>query len=304
MTKKIGMMVLWTMLFCLLVFLIWLCEENNCGIGTVVFSVLIAFVFEKACHAIQDFFDTTNWKTSQRKLKRGGLIRNNDLIRISFAYLYRIKIENKYFLVKNSRNTCKYQPVGGVYKMEGNEKMVLKNSFHVVDDDKIPIDNSSRDDYRLQMENRYLRRFVRRFDSKKSERERIDNVAREFREELIDSGILDWNTIKYRYCGRHMTELKFGEHFQIYELLLADVVELLPTPEQEQDLKKLMRIESEYYYFATEKQITSLGVDTENGQLCEFIGDHTQKTLQKNEEQLLKMPNTGKTYSVSILEHT
>ena len=64
-----------------------------------------------------------------------------------------------------------------------------------MDDNKIPIDESSRDDYRLRIENRYLRRFVKRFDSRKAEREQIENISREFKEELIDTGILNWDRI-------------------------------------------------------------------------------------------------------------
>ena len=300
--KKVLRLIIWITMVSVAVVGNYFCIEKKLVFWEGVFSMMFPIALGKTVWAIQDLCDTTNWKTSLRKHRRGKLIRNNDLIRISFSYLYRIKIKDKYFLVKNCRNTGKYQPVGGVYKMEGNEKLAIKNLFHVVDDDKIPIDNTSRDDYRLQMESKYLRRFVKRFNCRKAERERIDNVGRELREELIDSGIVKWKRIKYRFCGRHMTELKFGEHFQIYELLLADIVELLPTPEQENDLIKLMEIESDHYCFATADQITRLGVDTEKNQLYERIGDHTKKIIQENEGQLLKIANTGNVYTIDLLE--
>ena len=169
-----------------------------------------------------------------------------------------------------------------------------------MDDNKIPIDESSRDDYRLRLENRYLRQFVKRFDSKKAERERIENISREFKEELIDTGILNWDSVSYRFCGRHITELKYGEHFQIYELLLADVVELLLTPNQEQDLRNLMSVNMPQYQFATAEQITCLGMNTDAGQLYEWIGDHTKKILQENEGKLLKIAGTEDSYTVSL----
>ena len=202
-------------------------------------------------------------------------------------------------LVKNDRGTDKYQPVGGVYKFTDSEKLELKNRYQVKDDNKIPIDQSSRNDYRLRMENKYLRRFVRRFD-RKAQREKIDNLSREFIEELVEKGILNWTQITYRFCGRYMTELRYGEHFQIYELLLADVVELLPTPEQEEDLMTLTKQQSSLYCFATEEQISSLGIDTDKGGLKEIIGDHTKRILQKNEGQLIKLSNGGQVYTVSI----
>lgn len=300
MKKKVCMLVFWTVLTVGSIFALWLFEEKNIGLGEAFVGALIAVFFERTRCATQDLWDTTDWRISQRRLERGGFIRDNSLIRISFAYLYRIKVGRKYLLVQNSRNTGKYQPVGGVYKLETVEKTELKNRFHVMDDDKILIDESSRNDYRLRIENRFLRKFVRRFDSHKTQRESIDNIGREFREELVDTRIVNWKQIRYRYCGRHMMELKFGEHFQIYELLMADVVELIPTPEQEADLEKLMEIASVKYRFATAEQITCLGMDIEAGKLYEWISDHTKKILQENESQLMKVDGVGKVYTITI----
>ena len=85
-------------------------------------------------------------------------------------------------LVKNARGTGKYQPVGGVYKTTDAEASKLKNLYNVVDDDKIPMDSSTRRDYRMQLPDRYLRRFVRRFNRASIQRENIENLSREFRE--------------------------------------------------------------------------------------------------------------------------
>lgn len=300
MKKKIWMLVLWLILIICSGVAIWLCEEKDIGLGEAIAGALIALFIERGAAASLDLLDTSDWKTSQRKLKRGGFIKDDTVIRISFAYLYRIKVGDRYLLVQNSRNTGKYQPVGGVYKLQRDEKLELKNLYHVMDDDKIPIDKSSHNDYRLRMENRFLRKFLRRFDSRKAKREHVDNVGREFKEELIETGILNWKQITYRYCGRHITDLKFGDHFQIYELLLADVVELIPTQEQNQDLEKLVNKPSDKYWFATAGQITCLGMDIEAGQLYECIGDHTKKILQENEARLIRMPSTGNTFVVDL----
>ncbi|HBW03813.1 MAG TPA: hypothetical protein DEF67_06550 [Lachnospiraceae bacterium] len=262
-------------------------------------GLVLGFSLPSLWKSIQDLTDTTEWKTSQRKLKRGDFIKDDTIIRISFAYLYRIKIGDKYLLVKNERGTGKDQPVGGVYKLFGNEKIELKNRYKVKDDNKISIDESSRNDYRLRIENRYLRKFVKRFDCK-ADRERIDNLSREFREELIDKNIVNWNHISYRYCGRHITELHWGKHFQCYELLLADIVELLPTPEQEQDLRNLQNQHSENYRFVTAEEISSLGVNTNSGDLRETIADHSAKILQENEGMLISNSNVGKIYDCEL----
>lgn len=278
---------------------IFLFEIKSLPAGSSLSGIVLGFSLPGLWHSLQDLSDTTNWKVSQRKLERGNFIKDDTIIRISFAYLYRIKISDKYLLVKNERGTGKFQPVGGVYKMKGNEKFELKNLFLVKDDDKVPIDESSRDDYRLRMENKYLRKFVKRFN-KRAERERIEDLSREFEEELIKTKIVNWDHITYRFCGRHMTELKFGEHFQIYELLLADVVELIPSPEQEEDLRKMMEVPSNVYRFATAREIVSLGINTSTGNLEESIGDHTKKIIQENEGKLLKIPGAGKEYTVRL----
>ena len=279
--------------------IIVLFEINSWPVGSSISGLVLGFSLPSLWKSIQDLTDTTEWKTSQRKLKRGDFIKDDTIIRISFAYLYRIKIGDKYLLVKNERGTGKDQPVGGVYKLFGNEKIELKNRYKVKDDNKISIDESSRNDYRLRIENRYLRKFVKRFDCK-ADRERIDNLSREFREELIDKNIVNWNHISYRYCGRHITELHWGKHFQCYELLLADIVELLPTPEQEQDLRNLQNQHSENYRFVTAEEISSLGVNTNSGDLRETIADHSAKILQENEGMLISNSNVGKIYDCDL----
>ena len=287
----LGLLVLLTIMI--------LSEANNLPGGSSISGIIVGLLLPYIGKCIQDIADTTNWKKSQRKLMRAGDINKDTLIRVSFAYLFRIKIGNEYFLVKNERGTGKYQPVGGVYQLSRSEKTDLKNLYKVKDDDKIPIDESSKADYRLRIENKYLRQFVRRFD-KKAKRERISDLSREFKEETIDKGIIRWDTIKYRYCGRHMTTIHYSQHFQTYELLLADIVELIPTKEQERDLKALQRNSSEIYRFATVKEIQALGIDTDKGRLVESISDHTMKILQETEGDLIASSDVGRVYSVRL----
>ena len=230
---------------------------------------------------------------------RGGFIDKNTTIRISFAYLYRIFIDGKYLLVKNARGTGKYQPVGGVYKMQDSEKQELKNLSHMVDDDKIQIDKSSKNDYRLRLDNRYIRKFMKRFDTE-AQRERINSLGREFEEELISTGILSWSEIKYRVCGRHIANIEFGKHFQVYELLLVDIVELIPTPEQEEDLRKLMEHTPDNICFASAEKIKALGIEQSTGNLFESIGDHTINILQETESKLTKVPHAQAYYTVML----
>lgn len=262
-------------------------------------GIVLGLLLPELLASLQDLVDTTEWKVSQRKLERGGFIKKDTLVRISFAYLFRIKIGDKYLLVRNARGTRKFQPVGGVYKLFGDEKTELKNLYQVMDDDKISIDESSRNDYRLRLANKHLRNFVKRFDNGAS-REQLYDLSREFREEMVETALVNWNEITYRVCGRHISKLEYGKHFQIYELLLADIVELIPNKDQEKDLELLMQKQSDKYIFATSAEIQSLGINTDLSKLSETIADHSTKIIEENEGALIKIPEHGKIYRVSI----
>lgn len=262
----------------------------------VIASIASLFLGASLSHtknALQDCTDYFPWQVSLRKLLRGKVIHKNDPIRISFAYLYRIKVDDKYFLVKNARGTGKFQPVGGAFKMQPTEKSYISSVFHVTDDNKIKYDQTSKNDYRLFVPVKYLKKFISRFDQAK-DREQISNLTREFSEEVISNGILKFNHIEYRYCGRHFTEISYSRVFNCYELLLADIVELKLTAEQESQLRALMSIESDKYYFATADEIKSCGVIGGTNKLSEFIADHATKILQENELNLIpsNSPNT------------
>lgn len=288
MSKKIAIFLVWLVLSGILLWLTAAFQET-CSVGNILCGIFLGMTISKLFASGQDFLDTTPWKASQRKLERGSFIKKDTPIRISFAYLFRIMVDGKYFLVKNARGTGKFQPVGGVYKMHDAEAQYLRQRFYAADDNSIPMDRSSKGDYRLRLKNRYLRKFVKRFD-KTRERENIQNLSREFREELISTGILGgpgFDVLAYSECGRHFTELHFSEHFQCYELLMADIVELHLTAVQEEKLRELMETRSTKYCFATSGEIESLGVKIGTEDLRETIGDHTKKILVEHSDDLI-----------------
>lgn len=277
-------------------------KESFSSLSTLIGPIL-GIALTQFYHALQDLCDTTGWKSSQRKLQRGGFISRNSIVRISFAYLYRIKIGREYFLIKNDRGTGKYQPIGGVYKFDEEEKRTLKDIFHVMDDDKISIDKSSINDYRLRLRNKYLRKFIKRFD-KTTHRENISNLSRELKEEVLNRfnpiEATHWKKIKYRFCGRHITDIKFSDHFQMYEMLLADIVELIPSPEQKDALKKLCIEYSDIYRLEQAEKIYSLGIDTTAQKLTESIADHTKKILEEEQDKLASIKKYQGEYTITI----
>lgn len=260
---------------------------------------LFGFSLQLTWQKIQDCFDKKKWQSSLRKLWRGNIIKKDSLIRISFAYLFRIKVDDKYFLVKNGRGTRKFQPVGGAYKYQDSEKQVLSSKFYIVDDDKIPIDKSSQNDYRFYVRAKDLKKFIKHFDTTEA-REHVNDLSREFVEEIVKTKIADFTEIKYRYCGRHFTEVLYSRYFQCYELLMADIVEMQLTKEQEMKLRSLMLEESDSYYFATADEIKSLGVDGRRKKLYNYISDHSEKILQENEYELEKKGKLTETFSINL----
>ena len=258
------------------------------SIGSTLSGTFLGITIPYFLSSMIDLSDNKSWKNSQRKLKRAGVIHKDTKIRISFAYLFRIKVDGKYFLVQNVR-TKKYQPVGGAYKLEPKEAQYLSEKIPVEDDDRIPIDTTTRGDYRLYVKNKDLRRFIKRFD-KTPYRENINNLSREFIEELFTTNILDKDTfgdLTYKYCGRHITDVEYGDFFECYELLLADIIEVRLTDKQEELFRKLMEKTDNQYIFATFNEIKTGGVKHGTSDLKDNIANHAPKILSENSDILI-----------------
>lgn len=277
------------------------CEIKSIPVGPMLGSLITGISIPYLIPSIIDLTDNENWKSSQRKLKRAGILQKDTIIRISFAYLFRIKVDGQYFLVQNSR-TKKYQPVGGAYKFKQEEATYLRDNIPVENDDRIPVDRITKLDYRLLVKNEYLRKFVRRFN-KTQYRENISNLSREFIEEMFSTGILDksaFGALSYKYCGRHMTNVEYGSVFNHYELLLADIIEVQLSDTQEQLLRDLMGTDCNKYRFATADDIKSLGVKFRTNDLEDDIANHTPKILSENTDKLIKRNKHKETITVQL----
>lgn len=265
------------------------CEIKVIPVGPMLGSLIAGALIQPLCNSIIDLTDNENWKASQRKLKRAGILQKDTVIRISFAYLFRIKVDGKYFLVRNSRSR-KYQPVGGAYKFDKEEANYLRDNIPVESDNRIPVDQITKRDYRLFVKNKLLRKFVRRFN-KTPYRENITNLSREFSEEIFSTGILDKTTfgnLIYNYCGRHMTNVEFGNVFNIHELLLADIVEVQLSEKQEDLFRELMKKDCDMYHFADSSEIETYGVKYGTNDLSENIANHTFKILSTTDNLTMK----------------
>lgn len=155
----------------------------------------------------------------------------NKKIRLSISYLFKIKIDGKYLLVKGNRVPNQFQPVGGVFKRYKESYYALEN-LNVTDDENVPIDDASIDDLRIKLPARNVISFLKWYNSQLG---REVSPSREFYEELVRPEILDHKTfpyINYVHRKRHQTKIRFSEHFKCHEILVAEIFELMTTEEQ------------------------------------------------------------------------
>lgn len=284
--KRIIKFVLFFLVTVALICTIFLSEKEKIyGVGAVCGTIL-GIIIQYLIISFIDLFDNKNWKKAERRLRRAKEIKKDTLIRISFAYLFRISVNGKYILIKNARNSGKFQPVGGVYKFHKEEEVSLSQLFHIEYDDKIKIDAKSKSDYRLYVKDKFLRKFVKRFIEKIDVRENEKDVSREFYEEIIkDCGISakKFGVLKYSFDCRFIDEVKYTSIYKCYELLIADIYNVILDEKQERLLQTL--INNENIMFATESEINCLGVDTNNGKNEDIIANHSWKVLNSNIEK-------------------
>lgn len=183
----------------------------------------------------------------------------NTTVRLSISYLYRIKIDDYYFLIRGVRIRDQFQPVGGVYKrFNGSDDFFTK--IGALDDDLYPIDKSSKNDLRLRIKGRHLLQFIRWFSLEK-DRER--DPWREFYEELIETEIITKNQFPYLFTRKiknYVSGISWSDYVQSMELFIADIYEPILNDEQYLAISKLAESSTEKYIFATEHQIRRLGI--------------------------------------------
>lgn len=202
-------------------------------------------------------------------------------IRFSMSYLYRIKVDDKYLLVRNN-NFPHYQLVGGKYKVLEGTRSFLQNEFDAIDDPKLPNKDLMKDDFALFIPAGKAIKFLDWFN--KGENREISHW-REFYEELIEGkGKLlskeKFPYVNYNFKGRVRTPIKRTPGWDCYEILQYDILDIIPTPEQRQELKKLQeKGDTKYYKWADAELIQCLGHDNRGKKQEYNIGIHTKWAL-------------------------
>ena len=214
-----------------------------------------------------------NYKQLWLIIKTQIFFRSQD-IRLSIAYLYRIKVDNEYLLVK-SRTRGYYQPVGGCYKTLPGSKKVF-DDLNVKPDRIVETEKGiAKNDLRVHIKGKNVIKFLKWFDSKK---DREISPWREFCEELISENILPWKEFRFidyefkKKIQSPIINLDNGGKgifvFEIFDLLIND--EQLPI------LKKLKETKSDQYIWVTDSIIQSLGHNESDKEYQYEIGPQTK----------------------------
>lgn len=163
----------------------------------------------------------------------------NKPIRISAAYLFRIKVNGRYLLIRGGKIATQFQPVGGVYKFFESSRDAL-NRMGVSLDNKMKSATRDPEDLRIQLPAKNAIAFLDWFDSKKG---REVTTLREFDEELVAGGYLpeyslrEFNPEFVKSCKRR---LAYSVHLRIKEILVHDVFEVHLLGEEQKHLEDLI----------------------------------------------------------------
>lgn len=199
-------------------------------------------------------------------------------IRFSISALVRVEIDGQYLLTKGNR-IDQFQPVGGVLKVFTTAHTKLGN-LGVKADSKIPIDQDSRDDLRVFVPRRSIEAFIQWY---LEGRGRETSPWREFNEELIETGVLNAENFRapaFDYIGRRIEGIRWTQHFQCYEVLIAEIFALVPTLKQAEELKVLRdRSNTPGVMWASPALIRALGYDAVSQRQLSRISDHSSWLL-------------------------
>lgn len=195
-------------------------------------------------------------------------------IRLSLAYLYRIKIDNKYLLVKSNHRDY-FQPVGGAYKtLPGSEKIFEKldvKSDRLIETEK----GIAKGDLRVFVKGINVIEFLEWYYSKE---DREISPWREFCEELISTEIVPWKDFKfidYKFKGSIKTPIITLDSVD-KGLFIFDVFDFIPNNEQLRILRTLLaQGDTDEYIWADEYLINRLGHDERQKKYIYKISKHT-----------------------------
>ncbi len=215
---------------------------------------------------------------------RTKLLRDKE-IRFSISYQYRIKVNDKYLLVKNS-NWDFYQHVGGKYKRLPVTQKIF-NDYKIKDDLGMKTTGKMKNDLVGYIPAKHAVSFIKWFECREN---REISHWREFYEELIEGkgNVLskeNFPYVDYHFAGFIRTPLRKSPVLGCWEILIYDVLDLLPNEAQQTELEMLLNSgDTEYVKWADHDLIQSLGYDSRSKETKYRIAEHTKWVLDLKTE--------------------
>jgi hypothetical protein len=208
---------------------------------------------------------------------KSQLIYRNKDVRLSISYLFRIKSNGKYLLVKNRKYNY-YQLVGGAYKALPGAGKVFKK-YGVKPDNRFETDHGiAKNDLRFRVAGKNVFSMIRWFNSRE---DRETSQWREFCEELLTTNIIHdkyvFRFIDYQYATTIQTPIQKAKNLNCQEILIYEIFDLISNTEQEKVLDELyQKGNSEKVKWADEKLIQTLGFDERTKEMEYEIAPHTK----------------------------
>jgi len=158
-------------------------------------------------------------------------------VRMSFSYLFIIKINNQYLLIKG-KNIEQYQPIGGVYKhSESFESVMHKYNIRHASNNQFYDEK----DLRIIVPSNNVIEVKKWFDTCT---DRETETLREFQEELIQEGPLEYNdylSSTREYIRRREPGLRQSVHFDMQEYNVYEVYQVKLSEEAKNKILNHMK---------------------------------------------------------------
>ena len=207
---------------------------------------------------------------------RSYVVYRNEDVRLSISYLFRIRVNDKYLLVKNRKGNY-YQLVGGTYKtLPGFEK--IQQKYCIKSDRRFETSSGiAKGDLRFRLPGKFVMDIIKWFHSRE---DRETDQWREFCEELLTPGILDKHIFRYinhRYELTLQTPMRKAKNIDCQEILIYEIFDLLPNNEQTKSLTDLMaKGDTDEIKWADQYLIERLGFNERDKSTEYEIGAHTK----------------------------
>ena len=198
-----------------------------------------------------------------------SLIHWSEDIRFSIAYLYKIKIDDKYLLIKGSKIE-QLQPVGGVYKVSSFS--TIERKLNIIFENERGF--YEKEDLRFCIKGKNISKVLNWFDSRKN---REVAVYREFYEEIIKNNILPievLSSMRIEFLKQIKPKMAYSKHFKKNEILLFDIYEIHLPDEYTDMIRKYVKEENDLIKLVDREDIEKECVDIRGKSFK--IGAHSQ----------------------------